>query len=194
MQFKRNSILIASVVVEGVLAILFLIWTELTGYTYDILPSLTDFKFGLLCCLPLFFVNYLLFGPLADRLSKLRSFYYFKDSVVRPLAAELDFVSAAVIALCAGVGEELFFRGFVQTELGLPIASILFSLLHFGPAVRNFLWIAILYIAIGFYFGFIRDYFESLWVPVITHVVYDYVALLYMRYLYRSRDSALDIT
>src|SRR5262249_28850102 len=135
---------------------------------------------GLVAAVPLFGVNYLLFGPLSHRTPSLSSCFEFKDRIVKPLANELDLTSAAIVALCAGIGEELFFRGLLQNEFGVPAASVAFSLLHFGPAVRKYIFIAVLYVLIGAYFGVLYLYTGTLWSPIVTHVVYDFCALLYM--------------
>ena len=95
-----------------------------------------------------------------------------------------------IISIFAGVGEELFFRGIIQNEFGLAAASVLFALLHFGKAAKENVLIVILYCLIGVYLGVIYQRFGTLAVPVLTHVIYDYFALLYLHYLYKSQGQA----
>ena len=186
-----------SVAVEGFLVGIFLLWAYRRSTLGQSTPSALslatgptglELLLGLGYCLPLFAVNFLLFGPLSQRVAFLRSCYEFKDRVVRPLAAELDYRTGLVVAICAGFGEELFFRGVLQTELGIVCASVLFSLMHFGPAVLKFRLVASIYLIIGFYFGWIYAITDSLWVVIVTHAAYDYAALLYMRYLYCAHE------
>ncbi len=214
MRYKKANIILVSVAVEGLLVGIFLLWVyhraghgqlggavasggrvfpgicgvggfqglglDSTGFG----PTPNEVLLGLGYCIPLFIVNFLLFGPLSQRLSWLHSCYEFKDRVVRPLAAELDYRTGLIVALCAGFGEELFFRGVLANEFGIIISSLLFSLMHFGPAVVKFRLVASIYAVIGLYFGWIYAVHDSIWIPIITHAAYDYAALVYMRYFY----------
>ena len=191
MRYKQANIILVSLAVEGLLVGIFLLWlyhraTVLPSPT--LLPTVQDVLLGLGYCVPLFIVNLLLFGPLSQRFSFLHSCYEFKDRVVRPLAAELDYRTGLFVAICAGVGEELFFRGVLANEFGIIISSVLFSLMHFGPAVLKFRLVATIYFVIGIYFGWIYADTGSLWVPIIAHAAYDYAALLYMRYVYCTHE------
>ncbi len=182
MRYTRNRILILSFLLEGVLALVFFIWAKYRGFEFSPMPQAWELGYGIAFAIPLFILNLILFGSEDSRFAFLRSCFEFKDQVVRPLAQTLDVGSSIAVALCAGIGEELFFRGVVQTEYGLFAASVSFSLLHFGTATRKYLMIATLYAAIGMYFGLLAQYFSSLWVPVIAHACYDLIALIYLRY------------
>lgn len=52
----------------------------------------------------------------------------FFTSLIKPL--KLNMNEIVFISICAGVGEELFFRGAIQPMLGIWMTSILFVLLH----------------------------------------------------------------
>jgi membrane protease YdiL (CAAX protease family) len=52
----------------------------------------------------------------------------FFTGLIKPL--KLDNNQIVFISICAGVGEELFFRGAIQPMLGIWMTSILFVLLH----------------------------------------------------------------
>ncbi len=189
MELNKTKILALSSIVEGALTLLFCIWAFSQDVSYSVAPSLSDLKFGILFTIPLLVFNYLVFGPLCERFSVLSGCKYFKEKIVKPLADELDFVSAFCTAFAAGIGEELFFRGVLQTEFGIHVASILFAVLHFGPALRSYYLIATIYLVFGYYFGFMRVYTNSLWAPIIAHGLYDYFALLYMRYLFQPKQD-----
>lgn len=185
MRLKKRTILLISVLLEGALILIYGFWQYFGEYDLLGEPYLAELWLGLLFTLPLFLVNALLFGPLSRHLKILASFREFKDVVVWPLARELDVPTALIVSILAGVGEELFFRGVLQTSIGLILASFAFSLLHFGPAVKSYIWVAAVYFLIGLYFGLVKEHYESLWVPIIAHVVYDFVVLVYMRYFYQ---------
>lgn len=192
MRYARAHILLLSVGLEGALGAVFLVWTYYRDYDFGTIPTLTHLGLGILGCLPLFILNYTLFGPLSHKVPALRSCFEFKDKVVKPLADQLNVFDSFVVAVSAGFGEELFFRGVLQNEFGIVLASILFSVLHFGPSVTKYVFIAFLYCVIGAYFGILYEKAQTLWVPIITHSIYDFIALLYMRYLYRSPRMTLE--
>lgn len=95
-----------------------------------------------------------------------------------------------VISICAGVGEELLFRGWMMYWLlegttinatpsmaekaaALIVSSIVFGLFH--PITRLYVVLAAL---MGVYFGALLMYTENLLVPITAHAVYDAVQLL----------------
>ncbi len=100
-----------------------------------------------------------------------------------------------VMAIVAGVAEEFLFRGVLQSWINgfAPVAvaliasNIVFGLLH----MRTMLY-AVIAGLVGVYLGVVYVYTDSLLAPVITHGLYDYVALIYTKRAidaYR-RDSA----
>jgi membrane protease YdiL (CAAX protease family) len=87
----------------------------------------------------------------------------------------------ALLAALAGIAEEVLFRGVVQVGFArimpeawaLFAASAIFGLVHF--ASRTY---AALAGVIGLYLGALFLFQESLLAPIITHALYDFVALL----------------
>ena len=73
-----------------------------------------------------------------------------------------------IISLFSAVGEEFFFRGIVQGELGLVAASLLFGLMHVGPKRHYLLWTAFA-IVIGFLLGSLYIYTDNILAPTLTH-------------------------
>jgi len=146
-----------------------------------LVPTWNEIGWGLVFVAPLVFVNLLLFGPLANSFVILKRCQLFRDQVLVPLALQLDITSALIVSISAGIGEELFFRYMLQTEFGIFIASLLFAVLHFGPIIVNYYFIASIYLLFGLYFGAIFAATGSIWTAVITHAVYDFVALCYLK-------------
>jgi membrane protease YdiL (CAAX protease family) len=120
-------------------------------------------------------------GLLAYRLSPmLRS---ISDELAPRLVDGADSTSLILVSIFSGVGEEAFFRGAVQQEFGLVVASLLFGLAHIGPDRRYLIWTAWAVMA-GFVFGFIYDISGGLLAPVFAHAAHNAVTLLLWR---RSR-------
>jgi membrane protease YdiL (CAAX protease family) len=89
----------------------------------------------------------------------------------------------ALIAVLAGVGEELLFRGVLQTllvswttpMLGLAISSLLFGAAH---ALSKLYFL--LATVIGVCFGWMVLQYHDLVASMVAHSLYDFVALIYL--------------
>jgi membrane protease YdiL (CAAX protease family) len=121
-------------------------------------------------------------GPFA----RLRAFC--EDEFV-PLLANSSWLDIALIALSAGVGEEMLFRGVFQSALGastgvvsgLIVSSLLFGALH--PISVPY---ALVSFVMGTYLGSLFLFSGNLLTAIVTHGVYDFVL---MAYLLRIRES-----
>ena len=113
------------------------------------------------------------------------------DARVREMVHQL-FAGAAVIelfaiSLAAGLGEELLFRGLLQSGLtnwlggdtgmwiALALASVLFGVCHWLDSTY-----AVLATLAGAYFGLLLIATDTLWAPIAAHATYDFLALLYL--------------
>jgi uncharacterized protein len=96
--------------------------------------------------------------------------------------------SLALVALFSGVGEETFFRGVIQQEFGLLIASLVFGLVHVGPDRRYLVWTAWAVLA-GFVFGVLYEVTGGLLAPVLAHSGHNAATLLLWK---RSRKGSGD--
>ena len=134
---------------------------------------------GVLACIPLWGVFY---ESVHNESKSLREIRRFMDQNIRPLFERWSTWQLALLSVMAGLGEELLFRGFIQRGLenwgsltaGLVISSVLFGLAH--AMTKAYLLLGIL---AGFFFGGIYVMTGNLLIPMITHAVYDFVALLY---------------
>lgn len=109
------------------------------------------------------------------------------DEMLTPLFRDCRIWQLVVIAALAGIGEEMVFRGVLQPAvaegiggnygvwLGLFIAAALFGLLH--PITPTY---AILAGLIGLYLGSLWLACGNLLAPIITHGLYDFLALTYL--------------
>ena len=112
--------------------------------------------------------------------------------VTRKLAEELaptlvdrtDRAGLVLLALFSGIGEEAFFRGAVQQEFGILIASVAFGLAHVGPDRRFVLWTVWAVLA-GVIFGVMFEATGGLLAPVTAHAAHNAATLLIWK---RSRE------
>jgi len=123
--------------------------------------------------------------PLLTRLP-LRAFQELTRQVtalVRDVFARTRPVDWAIVAILAGAGEELLFRGFIQdrmgtrfgTATGLLVASLMFGCAH--PISRTYVLLAS---AAGGYLGWLYLATGNLCVPIVTHALYDFLAIAYL--------------
>ena len=113
--------------------------------------------------------------------------------VLRQIAQELaprlvdgtDRSSLVLVSIFSGVGEEIFFRGAVQHEFGLVIASLVFGLVHVGPDRRYLVWTAWAVLA-GLLFGALYEVTGGLLAPILAHSTHNATILLLWR---RSRKA-----
>ena len=82
------------------------------------------------------------------------------------------------ISLCAGVGEELFFRGALQWWLGIPVTAVLFVAIHGYLDPRNWrisIYGAFMTVAM-MGLGWMADHLGLL-APIVAHTLIDVVLL-----------------
>jgi membrane protease YdiL (CAAX protease family) len=182
---ERRLVVSLAVVVEG--GLVGLAW--LLGWLLDQPPLATfhwdggDALAGALATLPpllLFFVCMCWpIGPLG-RVKR------FTEDVLRPLLAPCSLLDLLGIAVLAGLGEEMVFRGVLQPVFerwtgsvwfGLGVAAVLFGLLHAVTAAY-----AVLAAGMGVYLGWLAVYRDNLLTPVLVHALYDFAVLLYLVY------------
>ncbi|MCA9165233.1 MAG: CPBP family intramembrane metalloprotease [Planctomycetales bacterium] len=130
---------------------------------------------------------------LMDRypVGRLRGLKDLVEKRLSPLFRAAGLPRLFLISAAAGWGEELLFRGLIQAGLiamlsetwgsptaiafALLVASILFGMCH---------WLSTMYLviatAMGFYFGGLMLWADSLLAPIVTHALYDFAALVYL--------------
>lgn len=113
-------------------------------------------------------------------------------SFVHDYLSPISFFAIVLLSAAAGVGEELIFRGLIQTalseRLGLLVAllgtSALFALLH--AVTRAYAVYAFL---LSLYLGLLFAATESVTAPIVTHAIYDAVLLYVLERQFRSLDQ-----
>lgn len=91
----------------------------------------------------------------------------------RGLLGPLDSLEVLAFAFFSAVGEELFFRGALQSSFGLVISSVVFGLLHIGPSKKFIPW-PFQALAMGFAFGIFFWLTGNLAAPILAHFAINY--------------------
>ncbi|MBX7169103.1 MAG: CPBP family intramembrane metalloprotease [Pirellulales bacterium] len=158
----------------------------LLGYLLDWPPlefcdlTLSGALTGLAATVPMLIVLAALLGLPWPPFRRLRAAW---EESIAPVFHDWSPWEVASLALVAGVGEEMLFRGVIQAATagwlgslaGLAVASVLFGLPHaitFTYAVAATL--------LGAYLGWLFLSTGNLLAPIVAHAVYDFVALEYL--------------
>jgi membrane protease YdiL (CAAX protease family) len=150
-------------------------------------PDWPPFIWGLLATLPLLLA---LIWILQRPEGRLRGLVDFVVDQLGPMLAGCSAGQLLLLAILAGIGEELLFRGLIQTWLSqrvpnpvsILVASVLFGLVHFATSTY-----AMVAGVMGLYLGVLFVLQGNLFAPIVTHALYDLVALLLVAQRYRSR-------
>jgi uncharacterized protein len=183
---------------EGSLAVVAVGLGWLLGY-----PPLATFRddlyalgLGLLAVAPLLLLLMLcLWVPLRPFSDVLRAV----DHMLCPLMRTCSVVELAAIAVLAGFGEEMLFRGVLQAALSDGTRHVLDVWTGLGDCPTAAGWVAILMVAflfgmahavngsyavlaglIGVYLGWLWMASGQLLLPIATHTIYDFLALVYL--------------
>lgn len=97
----------------------------------------------------------------------------------------LGAVDIVLLSLAAGLGEELFFRGMLQSFVGVWWAALVFGLLHALTPVYFFMATAI-----GLYFGYLYEATGNLLIPMVSHATYDIFALVLLQRQFSLQKDA----
>jgi membrane protease YdiL (CAAX protease family) len=184
-----------AVVVEGGLAILAIVLAWLFGVSLrEQIPTggpevRAAILRGALVTLPMLAIFFWLVHSSRATLRQLRRQVQSLISEMFPTANVAQF---ALVALLAGIGEELLFRGVLQTLLvqwttpwiGLAVTGVLFGLAH----ALSKLYFALATL-IGLSFGWLVLHYHDLIAPMVAHSLYDFIALIYLSQRAAQADS-----
>jgi membrane protease YdiL (CAAX protease family) len=177
-----GTLVILAILFEASLAPLALLVGWLLGQ-----PALTGFAWrvedvllGLVATLPM--LGLFVLGQTWP-VGPFRAINKFFEEEAKPILSVCQWPDLALIAVAAGVGEEMLFRGVFQGALsrwlgvrwGWGAASVLFGLLH--PITPGYIVLATL---LGGYLGALWIYSGNLLSVMVAHALYDFLALLYL--------------
>lgn len=152
--------------------------------------SIKGFVIGVAAAVPLIVLLHLLMQANQAALKR------FRDSQIE-LFAQIGFTFTlpriVLMALAAGVSEELLFRGVLQVWSSgfLPVWLAIFATnAIFGALHARTLGYALIAFAVGVYFGALFELTGDLLTPITAHALYDAVALEYTRRAVDVRKQA----
>jgi len=79
------------------------------------------------------------------------------------------------LSLSAGVVEEVFFRGFLQPRVGLPVSSVLFVVAHMSYG-QPLMLVGVALLSV--FFGLLVFWRRNLWAAVAAHFAFDAIQLV----------------
>jgi len=164
----------------GSLVVVAALWCGLRGFEVRILGGspAASVLLGLLtaaCTLSLGLLAYRLLPGLRE----------ISEELAPRLVDGADSTSLVLVSVFSGVGEEAFFRGALQQEFGLVVASLLFGLAHIGPDRRYLVWTAWA-VGAGFVLGSLYEVSGGLLAPILAHCAHNAGTLLLWK---RSREG-----
>jgi len=139
-----------------------------------------DAIWGLVACLPMLAAFIVCVRWPVGPLARIKQ---FSDEIIREWFASCSLLELALISLLAGIGEEMLFRGVIQEAIsewlnpltGVALASLLFGFMH--PITPVYVVLAAL---MGAFLGWIFVATGNLLPVMITHGLYDFLALAYL--------------
>jgi len=189
-QPDRNMLLNIVLVVEGLLLLIATVWCYLGNILLApvLVPRGQDFAIGAAIGIALVMTSVFIYAVshlLEKSLSKKYAspFLSMKEIALKevaPLFKNSTFPDIVIIALVSGFCEEVFFRGALQMDFNLWIASFIFGMFHM-PTFR-YLTYGAWAMAAGVLFGVTLESTHSLWAPITAHVLNNFVVILFMRY------------
>lgn len=179
MRRKTRQVVVRAAFIEGGLLGIAILWIYLGDIPWRraLTPTLAHCCIGIGAGIVLLTVNYLAIGYGARYLAFFRTIKHLIEQDLSPFFKHVHVGSIGFIAILSGISEEIFFRGVLQSQIGLLLSSIIFGCAHIWKKT------AILYgiyaAVIGLYFGMLYTLTGNLWVPVIAHIINNFVAILY---------------
>lgn len=183
MEYPRHKILIIALLMEGgvlVIALMMARYFDLNLFpiTENILQDVLIGTAGAVVPFILFLFTLSSKAQNLPVLGSLRKTVLFD---IKAIFLNTKLIDLVLISLMAGFGEEMLFRGVLQTKFGIVAASFIFGLIHcVSPAYM------VVTTIMGFYIGAFYLLSGNLLIPVHMHFIYDLAALVYLKYFIKS--------
>ncbi len=82
-----------------------------------------------------------------------------------------------IIALVSSISEEIFFRGAMMQNIGLPLTTVIFALVHWPISAKMIIWPLYAFF-VGLVFGFQFQWTNCLLAPILTHFLINFLNLM----------------
>lgn len=93
----------------------------------------------------------------------------------------------ALIAAVVAIGEEILFRGVIQTHLGLILSSLIFAFVHYRYLFNWFLFVNIT--ALSFFIGFIYLQTGNVLVTIFMHFLIDFLLGCIIKFKFEKKQN-----
>lgn len=184
--FERAFVLKLVLLIESAVLLISAIWCLLSQR--DLLPLFVvkqpwhlglAVAAGLMTSTSSLFISYL-GKKMADKITWLHNYCQLVENVMAPVFAKATLSDIFLISLSSGFCEEVFYRGILQFQFGIIAASLIFGFCHYaGPRYFFYvIWAGI----VGAFFGGLIIITDCIWVPIIAHMVSNFLSLCILRY------------
>lgn len=173
-------VVVGTEVVLGLVALGIGCWVGIDWHSM-LRPTASGALLGVLSGLGVTVIHLVLLFPGRQRNPLYRTIYVPLYHTLRPELANSSAGPIFLLAVSSGVAEELFFRGWLQTEVGIILASTLFGAAHVWN--REALPYGLYATGMGFVLGGLFLYTEQgLWAPILAHGINNLIGLLALAY------------
>lgn len=182
--FGQAGLVTLGVGLEGLLGGLGWLWMALQGRDVAgaIAPSLEGTAAGAVAAAAAVVLMALVHDGIGPRAGWMRGWRQWVEEQLLPFLAPAGTLGMLAIAVSAGVGEELLFRGAMQPAIGLIPTAAVFGLAHVGGLVRREAVPYFLFTLLwGLVFGWAYELVGTLWPLMVLHAGYDFGAVMYLR-------------
>ena len=174
-----SRLLPLAVLGEGALALIGGVWLYVGRYPVHLGATAPAIAAGLAVALGLALVQWWL-QRRAPPIGAVRALQELQQTLLQPLFAPLSRPEIVAISALAGIGEEILFRGAVQSAFGWPVAAVAFGACHLGATRRS--WVLGVWAALaGAAFGALAIATGGLVGPIVAHAGYDLAALVWLK-------------
>ncbi len=180
---SASQFVLLALLVEGALAVIGIavgVWSGI-----DWIPMFRPVDgalvLGVLGGVGLFGLHVLLLFPGGERNPLYRHIYKPLRHFLGPRLPDVGLGSIVLVAVLSGVGEEILFRGWLQTQGGIVVASVLFGGAHIWG--KEGIPYGLYAIGMGFVLGGLFEYTgQTLWAPILAHAVNNLLGFLALKY------------
>jgi len=189
----HSQFLIGAGLFEGGLLVVALVLGRIVGVnpTAELFWSVRDFGIGLLATIPMLL---LLVAAYLTSFAPLKQIREFLRDAIGPFLHRCRLIDILLLALLAGVCEEILFRGFLYQWINVsnPTLAVMFTNVLFGFAHAVTPMYALLAGFIGLYLTALMtiDGTPNLLIPITAHSAYDFVAFLIVLWDFRRTRFA----
>jgi membrane protease YdiL (CAAX protease family) len=110
------------------------------------------------------------------------------EKLLAPLVADLNLFDLLLLSCVTGFCEEVFFRGIIQAQFNIFVASLTFGFFH-DPSFKHVSY-CILAFLYGLALGGLLIYTGSLWAPICAHTMHNLISLCILRYRMKPPAAA----